>query len=185
MRPVFQIICFLLAITVPALTTRLLSGEFRSGNMQLLAASAVPPYQIALGKFFFSLFFVLVLLICTLHLPLLLLHYGTPDMGEVLCGYIGLLFAGTFFASVGLLASSLTRSAVIALIITLAILLGLFFLPTDEQTQTSALAAVSVFGHFANFARGVLDTSDLVFFLVATLFFVVLTVKVLGLRQRI
>jgi len=185
MRPVFQIICVVLLLTAPAITMRLLAGEFASGTADLLVVSRVSPVHIVLGKFLFCLCLVFILLFCTCHLPLLLVNYGTPDMGEILAGYIGLILAGAFFCSVGLFASSLTRNTAVAAVIALGGLLGLFMLPGGKDGAVSIAAALSPFTHFSNFAKGVLDTADVAYFLLGVCFFLFLTTRVLRLRRRI
>jgi len=185
MRPVFQIICVVLLLTVPAITMRLLAGEFASGTADLLVVSQVAPFQIVLGKFLFCLCLVFILLLCTCHLPLLLLNYGAPDVGEILAGYIGLLLAGAFFYSVGLFASSLTRNTAIAAVIAVGILLGLFLLPGGTNEAISVVGLLSPFTHFRGFAKGVLDTADAAYFLLGVCFFLFLTTRVLRMRRRV
>ncbi len=185
MRPVFQMICVVLLLTAPVITMRLLAGEFASGTADLLVVSPVAPVQIVLGKFLFCLCLVFILLLCTCHFPLLLLNYGGPDMGEVLAGYIGLFLAGAFFCSVGLFTSSLTRNTALAAVIALGTLLGLFFLPSGKNGAVSIAAPLSPFAHFAGFAKGVLDTADIGYFLLGVCLFLFLTTRVLRLRRRI
>ena len=185
MRPVFQIICVVLLLTAPVITMRLLAGEFASGTADLLVVSQVTPIPIVLGKFLFCLCLVLILLLCTCHFPLLLLNYGTPDVGEILGGYLGLFLAGAFFCSVGLFASSLTRNTAIAAVIAVGALLGLFMLPGGENGAVPIAEALSPFAHFGSFAKGVLDTADLAYFLLGVCFFLFMTTRVLRLRRRI
>ncbi|HUT03411.1 MAG TPA: ABC transporter permease, partial [bacterium] len=183
MRPVFQIICVVLLLTSPAVTMRLLAGEFASGTSDLLLASPITPLQIVLGKFLFCVCMVIIMLLCTCDLPLLVLHYGTPDMGAVWAGYLGLFLAGAFFCSVGLFASSLTRNAAVASVTGVGILLALLLLPGGKTFPLAA--ALSPFAHFAGFAKGVLDTSDLAYFVLGIFFFLFLTARILRLRQQI
>jgi len=185
MRPVFQIICVALLLSAPAITMRLLAGELGSGTADLLFVSPVTPLQILLGKFLFCLCLTLILLLSTCYLPLLLLNYGAPDMGEILAGYIGLLLAGAFFCSVGLFASSLTKNSAVAVVVAVGLLLGLFLLPTGTNGLGSIASAVSPFAHFSGFAKGVLDTKDAAFFLLGIGFFLFLATRVIRLRRRI
>jgi len=183
MRPVFQIVSVVLLLTSPAITMRLLAGEFASGTSDLLRVSPITPLQIVLGKFLFCLCMVIIMLVCTCDLPLLLLHYGTPDMGAVLAGYLGLFLAGSFFCSVGLFASSLTRNTALASVAGVGLLLALLLLPGGKTFPLAA--ALSPFTHFSGFAKGVLDTSDVAYFALGILFFLFLTTRILRLRQRI
>ena len=184
MRPVFQIMSVVLLLTAPAITMRLLAGEFASGTADLLLASPIKPLQIVLGKFLFCLCLLFIMLLCTCHFPLLLLNYGAPDMGEILTGYIGLFLAGAFFCAIGIFASSLTRNTAIAAVVAVGILLGLFLLPSGKNEAVSIVAALSPFTHFGSFAKGVLDTADVAYFLLGTAVFLFSTTRVLQLRRR-
>ncbi|MBN1593073.1 MAG: ABC transporter permease subunit [Candidatus Coatesbacteria bacterium] len=184
MRPIFQIMAVLVLLTAPAITMRLLAGEFSSKTSDLLFTSRITPLQIILGKFLFCVCVLIVMLVCTCQFPLLLLKYGSPDMGQMLSGYIGLILAGSLFCAIGLFASSTTSNTAIAAVIAIGILLGLFLLPSGGQDSDTAIAVLSPFTHFGSFAKGVFDTADAAYFILGALAFVLATTQVLRLRRR-
>ena len=117
---------------------------------------------------------------------------GSPapyEMGHVLGTYTILLLMGSFFLAIGCLASTLSSSQIVAGIITIAILVILFFMGfvpyyTGEGFQAVTLFHyVSIQEHLAQFARGVIDTRPIVYYLSMAAFFLFLTHLTLDFRR--
>ena len=112
------------------------------------------------------------------------------DPYPVLTSYLGVVTAGAMFLSVGLFASSLVKSQLVAWM--LALLLGLLFvLPSMLRYWVASgsfadqlVYFVSVPEHFRRyFTRGVLDTRPLVLYATVTLFCLFMTVRSLEARR--
>jgi len=166
---------------LPMITMRTYAEEKRSGTIELLLTSPVTDTEIILGKFLGAMgLYAAMLAVTLIHMGLLFL-YGTPDWKPVASGYLGLLLMGGCFLSLGLLISSLTRNQIVAGMVTFAVFLmlwvinwiGTFVGPTAQ----AVLAHVSITDHFDDFARGVIDTKHLVYYLSFISFGLFLTAK--------
>ena len=108
-RPYFFNIALISLFTLPTITMRLFSEEKKQGTVELLYTTPLSGVQIILGKFFAGLSFYVVLLIPTMLFQALLFTYGNPEFLPVLSGYIGLIFLGGAFISMGLFISLTTQ----------------------------------------------------------------------------
>lgn len=179
MRALFSIAQWMLLTVAPAISMRLLSEEYRVGTIEPLMASPVGDPAIVLGKYLAALAFLGTMLAVTL------IHVGTlelladPEYGPILTGYLGLLLTGMLYLAVGLFFSALSSSQVVAFLLTIGFFVGLHLLSSQGAAAASgalseALYSLSIPLRVNDFARGVLDTSHVVFFVASSLFFVVL-----------
>ncbi len=166
---------------LPMITMRTYAEEKRSGTMELLLTSPLTDWQIILGKFLGAMFLYAAMLGVTLIHVALLFVYGNPEWKPVLTGYLGLLLMGGCFLSVGLLISSMTKNQIVAGALTFAVFLllwvinwiGTFVGPTAQ----AVLAHLSITDHFDDFAKGVIDTKHLVYYVSFITFGLFLTAK--------
>lgn len=148
----FTVASWALFFLIPVLSMRSIADEKRQGTMTLLLTKPISPRQIITGKFLAYSSFLLLALLCTLPYVITVLFYGSPDLGAMLGGYLSLLFVGVCFIGISLLAGALTKNAIIALLISLAINF-LFFFPSFTQNHVYA------------FIRGVYYVSAVLFFI--------------------
>lgn len=159
---------------VPAVGMRLWSEERRQGTLELLFTMPITATQAILGKFIASWFFLILALALTFPVIWTVRFLGNPDMGVILCGYLGsVLLAGSYLA-ISCMTSAMTRNQVISFILSVAICLFLIlagFEPVLDmlirwapEPLVDVVSSLSVYEHFRSFQRGVIDTSDLVFF---------------------
>ena len=165
----------------PAITMRLLAEEQKLGTLELLMTSPIRDYEIVLGKFAAVVAILIATLALTLFYAMLLFWFGDPDIGPLLTGYLGIILFGSASLSVGLLASSLTSNQVVAAIVSFGVLL-LMVLTNQAADITSGVAAqvlegFSLSGHFDDFARGILDTNNVVYYLSVMAVFLFLTIR--------
>jgi ABC-2 type transport system permease protein len=160
-------------VVVPVVTMRLLAEEKRSGTLEMLITLPVRDHEVILGKFFGAWGLVLVLLLSTLLFPLFMFKWpwnlGALDTGPVASGYLGLFLFSAAAVSIGLFVSTLTESQVIAFFITWVLLLAFTFfgLAADQIGNPfvrDVAAYVSFDARLAPFARGMINTRDIVFF---------------------
>ena len=165
---------WLYLVLVPALSMRLWAEERKTGTIELFLTLPIRLGEAVLGKFLAAWFFAGIALALTFPFWLTVNFLGQPDNGVILAGYAASwLMAGAILA-IGAAVSALTKNQVIAFIVTAA----LVFILTVAGTSTvlgllrgwapeefiNAVAAASIFGHFAAITRGVVDLRDIVYF---------------------
>jgi ABC-2 type transport system permease protein len=163
------------------ITMRTYSEEKRSGTIELLLTSPVTDTEIILGKFLGVLGLYATMLAITLVHVAILFICGSPAWKPVLTGYLGLFLMGGSFLSVGLLISSLTKNQIVAGIATFSVVLMLWVINWMGSfvgpTAQAVLAHLSITDHLDDFARGVLDTKHLVYYVSFIAFGLFLTAK--------
>jgi ABC-2 type transport system permease protein len=160
---------------------RTYSEEKRSGTIELLLTSPVSDVQIILGKFFGAMGLYAAMLAVTVLYISILFFLGNPEWKPVIAGYLGLLLMGGCFIAVGLLVSSLTKNQIVAGIATFAVFLFLWVInwigESAGPTGREIVTYVSITDHFTDFARGVIDTKHVVYYLSFITFGLFLTAK--------
>jgi ABC-2 type transport system permease protein len=187
LRSFFSIAYWTLFFFIPALTMRLLSEEKRSGTIELLLTKAITDRQIVFGKFFSTLILIIIALLFTLPYVITVASIGNIDIGGVICGYLGLILMSGVYISIGLFASSITQNQIVAFLI--ALFIGIFFhlifdLLSGNMTGIigQVLNSLSLRVHFESMSRGVIDSSDLIYFL--SLIFLGLFLAEISLSKR-
>src|SRR3989344_6236782 len=102
LRPYFELLPWFLLLLAPALSMKLLTDEHKSETLELLFAHPISELEIVLGKFLGALAFFGVILLTTIGLPLTLIAYSRPDIGQLIGQYIGAIFIGATFISIGI-----------------------------------------------------------------------------------
>lgn len=175
--PLLHDLSIVLVIVMPALTMRVFAEEKRTGTYELLLTAPVRTGEIVAGKFLAAAAFTLVMVALAWIFPLILMVFGNPELGVMFAGYLGLFLLALSFVSVGLFTSSLTQNQIIAAISSFGILILLFVISWPAEAGGGVVWALlkylSLPEHFSTMTRGVIDTSDVVFFLsvVATALF--------------
>lgn len=182
-RPLFGNMSIIMLLMMPMLTMRLLSEEKKSGTIELLLSYPVKDTEIIMGKFFSAVVIFAVMLGLTIPCFILLTILGEPEWGVIASGFVGILLMGSAFIALGLWASSLTENQIIAAAISFGSLL-IFWMMGYSVNFTgpdlgSVIAYVSFLPHLYNFAKGVIDTEDMVYYIVFSLFCLFLTMRTL------
>jgi ABC-2 type transport system permease protein len=174
----------ILLFIAPFLTMRLLAEENRLGTVELLLTNPVRDAEVIIGKFLGVMAFVIVMLLFTLYFPALLFVFGSPDVGPMVAGYIGVALQAAAFVAIGLAISSMTQNQIVAAFLTFAILLVMWLSDSMSNYLGKPLADImkyiSVTSHFQDFSRGVLDSSHIIYFVsiaVAALFVAYLSLQ--------
>jgi ABC-2 type transport system permease protein len=188
MRNVFGVIPILLLLISPALTMRLLAEESRTGTLELLLTAPVKDWSVVVGKFLGALGLYVAMMFLTVLYPLILVLFrGDPDWGPIWSGYLGLLLLGMAFLSVGLLASALTSNQILSAVIALVLLLLLFiitiFTNNVPPNVGAVLAKLSIGDRYDPFTRGIVDLTDVVYFLTFTGAVLFITVQIVEARR--
>lgn len=189
----FTISPWVFLFLIPALTMRLFADEKKAGTMELLFTKPLSDLQIILAKYSAALLLLVVALIPTLLYYYSLYQLGAPpgniDSGGTFGSYIGLLFLGGAFLSIGLFASSVTDNQIVAFL--LAMFLCFFVFYGFDQ-----IAGFELFGeadlliiklgineHYVSMSRGVIDSRDLFYFISVIAFFIGATRLVIQSRK--
>jgi len=161
---------------VPAVGMRLWSEERRLGTIELLLTMPITPWQAIVGKFLASWFFLTLALACTFPIVITVMYLGDPDVGIIICGYVGSILMAGAYLSITSMTSAITRNQVVSFIISVVICLFLIlagYPPVTDMLVSWAqpwlvetVAAFSVMTHFErSFQKGILDFRDIIFFL--------------------
>jgi ABC-type transport system involved in multi-copper enzyme maturation permease subunit/ABC-type uncharacterized transport system involved in gliding motility auxiliary subunit len=175
----FPNLAFVLIVTAPIVTSRLVAEEWRSRHLDILLARPIGPAALVVGKWLAAVAFFVLLLVPTLVYSVFLAAWGAPDWPPIIASYLGaLLLVGTF-AAVGTMASALTPTAVAAG-------LGAFALLVVGQLANNVpvLRGLSVQPHLESFARGAPGLEDAIYFVTAMLAPLVVAAAWQALRRR-
>jgi ABC-2 type transport system permease protein len=151
------------------ITMRSLAEERHAGTLETLLTAPINDAQVVLAKYGATLAFNGVLWLPTLLYVGILVRYSTIDLGPVLAGYLGTLGIGAMFLAIGLLASALTRSQVVAALLSLGANFALFLVPiftfvSPTTSSESVLGYMNLWSHMEDFGRGIVDTRRLVYY---------------------
>ncbi|MEE9492121.1 MAG: ABC transporter permease subunit [Gammaproteobacteria bacterium] len=185
--PMLQTAGFLVLWIAPAITMRVLSDERRNGTLPLLLSAPIKMSDIVLGKFFGTLLFFLLLLAMMMTMPLSLYTGTTMDAGKLLSGAIGLALLFSTFTAVGIYMSSLTDQPAVAAISSFGLLLLLWIIDWSNGQRddvTQLFHYLSLQTHLESFLRGLFSSTDIIYFLLLTTLFLILTIRRLD-NQRL
>ena len=181
LRPLFSNISVVLLLVMPILTMRLFAEEKKSGTIELLLTYPVRDGEVLLGKYGAAVALYLTLLLFTGLYPGMLAYFARLEWGPLLTGYLGLTLMGASFLAVGILASSLTENQIVAAIATFGILLLFWIIGWSADfagpVWGKLLSHLSILEHFDAFAKGVIDTKDVIYYLNFTLLCLFLTLR--------
>ncbi len=185
---VFQNMVVFLLFFTPLITMRLFTEERSFKTDELLFTSPVSTTSIVAGKYFAAVFVVTVMVAGTAYIPPALYKISPIDVKPVFSAYFGILLVGMAFTSIGVFASSVTESQIVASLISFVGLLTLLVIGwLAGLFQGSSLQPVIEYAaydkHFNNLAKGILDTRDIVYFLSIPALFLFATHRVLGTSQ--
>lgn len=181
----FYLAPWLFLFLVPAVCMRFFAEEKQTGTWELIKTKPLSAWQIVLGKYFAGLLLVILALLPTIiyyiSVSYLAQPVGNVDAGQFWGSFIGLIFLAAAYTSIGIFSSSITRNQIIAFIIALVIsffmfygfdLLSSFF---SGGAEIHFLENLGIHSHYKSMSRGVIDSRDLVYFLVVCGVFLAVT----------
>lgn len=187
LQPLMYNIVVTLLFFAPLLTMKLFAEERKLGTLEMLMTKPVRDFEVVLGKFLAAFSFYMLMLVTTLVYVGVVIRFGSPDIGPIVTGYVGLLFVGAAFIALGTFASTLTENQIIAAVITFSLSLlfwilnwlsGNFGLPSE-----SIFSQISLSFHFDDFVKGVVDWRSVVFYASFIFFWIFATVKSIEVRK--
>jgi ABC-2 type transport system permease protein len=186
--PFFNLSPIIFLILIPAITMRSIAEERRTGTIELLFTRPISDFKILLAKYFAGVTLLIIALIPTIIYYISIYYLGSPvgviDSGATFTSYLGLILMGAAFVAIGIFASSLTSSQIVAFILSMFLcwifydglkLLGSFNLMGKFDF---VVQYISLSFHYDAIKRGVVDTSDIIYFIsiISLFIFAALTV---------
>ena len=185
----------ILLLTAPVMTMRLFALEKFSGTYETLMTTPVRDSQVVFAKFTGALLFFLFNWLPLLGCVLIVNHHSSDpevlDAGALASTCLGIVLIGSLFMSMGCLASALTRSQVVASMISYALGIALFILSLRSLASESfskgwageLFSYISMVEHMQQFTQGTVDTRAVVYYLSLTTLFLFMTLKVVETRR--
>lgn len=170
-------------LVVPLMTMSLLAGERRTGTLALLASTGLAPWRIVLGKYLAVLLWLSLWLLATLAMPLVVGAESTADWGKLAAATLGTALLLATLAAIGVACSAATSfpaiSAAMALIVTLVLW------TVDRGAQAAGISGgflewLTMATHLQNLLRGLVVSSDLIWFVLAIALSLILATRRLG-----
>ena len=170
-----------LLIAVPLLTMRMFSEERKTGTEQLVLTSPVSITGVVLGKFLAAMAVITIALIISFMYFGILCYFESPNILVVLVAMLGFLLISGTAVSIGMFASSITESQVIAGVLTMGFLIITLFVPD----LNIGLPDIAIMSFYQNFPSGVIKLSDVVGPVSLALMFIAFTIIVMQRRKLV
>jgi ABC-2 type transport system permease protein len=170
-------VCYIFFI--PAITMRLWSEEKKSGTIEILFTLPLGYSAVIFGKFLSAMAFLAIALSITFPIALTVIFTASPDAVMIFGGYMGALFMGSCYISMGLFISWQFDDQIIAFLVTLFCCFFLYMLGYQPVLQffgplKSLAAYLSVSWHFDSLYKGLLDSRDIIYFILFSSLFLYL-----------
>ena len=189
LRPFFSGFPLAFILVIPVLTMKAWAEEKKLGSVELLFTLPFTEWELVLGKFFTCFTLLLVLVALTLPVPLSLLPLGYFDPGVIFAEYAGVLLLGATAISLGLFLSGISKTQAAAFLGSAVVLTTVMLVNNFTQGMSPGIAGflnfISLSYHYESFSRGLLDSRDIVFFLLCTGGFLFMNTQVLIFRKWI
>lgn len=188
LRPMLDLLPWLLLFLVPAVTMRALAEDARSGIIEVVLAQPITELELLIGKYLGQVLFLWIALAATITIPLGLAFGAHIDIGILIAQYLGAALLAAGLAGIGVWSSSVTKNQVTAFIVGVLVMFALVLVGLDPllvglpAALGDVAASLGVLPHFQQIARGVIDLRDAVYFV--TLAAVFLALAYLGLAGR-
>lgn len=193
MSTLFTMAPFVFMFLIPAITMRTFAEEKRDGTIEFLLTKPISDWQLILGKFFSSFILVVFALLPTLvyyySISLLGDPEGNIDSAAVAGSYIGLLFLGAVFTSLGIFSSSISNNQIVAFILAFFLCFlvyqGFYYLSTLKvwETYSSIVDQLGIQYHYDSLSKGLIDSRDVVYFISIIVIMLLSTRLVIGSRK--
>jgi ABC-2 type transport system permease protein len=181
-------------LAAPIITMRLYALEKSTGTFETLMTAPVGDFQVVAAKFAAAIIFYIVMWLPMAACLFIVRHLTSQtralDAGTIVGMYLGTFLVGCLFLALGCFASAISRSQMAAAMISFVLGVSLFALgflaeaiPVVAQWQTQVLSYFGLFEQMHDFARGVVDTRAVIFYVSLTLFFLFLTLRAVESRR--
>ena len=168
-RPLYGNMNVILLFLAPFITMRLFAEEKKLQTIQLLMTAPLSLTEIIVGKFLSAFLLVATMMSLTIVYPIVLVIFGNPDIGAIVTSYIGTLLLSSCYIATGVLFSAMTENQIVAGALTFAA--GLFVWLINWASQSAGpvfsdfLDYLSLIQHYNNFSQGIIESTDVIFYL--------------------
>lgn len=181
---------FILVFTVPILTMKVIADERRLKTDQLILTSPISVGKIVMGKFLaLATIFIIPILVMCLY-PIILSQFGTMPFKTAYTNIFGLFLYGLAFIAIGMFISSITESQVISAILSIVVLLLGYLMgsltsmiSSDGNIITTILGCFDLYTPMTNFLSGIIEISDVVYYISLVVVFLFLTCQSIQKRR--
>ncbi|WP_103070521.1 gliding motility-associated ABC transporter substrate-binding protein GldG [Aquimarina sediminis] len=197
LSPFFKIAPWILLCLIPAVTMRSFSEENKQGTLEVLLTKPIKSWHIIIGKYLGSLSLIIIALVPSVLYIITIYQLGNPvgnlDLGSIIGSYIALMLLISTYTAIGIFSSSITSNQIVSFLISIFLCFIFYFGFSGLATYNllGAANAIEQLGmqlHYERMSQGVLDTRDILYFIMSTAFFVFLTIIILrkgNFRQKI
>ena len=182
----FSAIPFLSILAIPALTM----GQWEAGGFLFDESLPLSESQLVVGKWLGAFTCSCLMLVPGIGVPITVSFFGSLDLAQFWAGYFGM---GLFMAAgcgLGVLLCSVSPGAVSAYLlsgVTLAIFNSIHLLPRFFSLSLwlrQLCQNLSFAWHFDSAGKGIIDSRDMVFYLVVTVVLLKIAAGILKARRR-
>ena len=182
----FYLAPWLFLFLCPAVTMRLFAEEKQTGTWELIITKPISKLHIVLGKFLAAWILVLIALLPTIIYYLTVIYLAEPvgnvDAGAFWGSFIGLIFLAAIYVAIGTFASSLSTNQIVSFVV--AVVLSFFFFYGFEVLagffssgkSIQLLDVLGIHSHYKSMSRGVIDSRDVIYFVLLSVGFLAGTV---------
>ena len=182
-RNLFASMRIVLLLILPILTMRLFAEERKLRTFEFLMTSPIRINDIVVGKFISVFVIYLGLLSLTSLVPTVLMLFSDFDWNPIWTGYLGMVLLGALFIAVGIFASAVTENQIVAAFVSFGLLLTIWLISGlgslfGDTPAGRVISYISYMEHYDRLVRGLIDTSDLVYFMSGLVLMLFLTHRV-------
>ena len=193
LRGFFGILPWFVVIFAALVTMRSWAEEQQENTYEMLLTFPMRDWELVVAKFLATYLFLCVGIVATITLPIMLFVLGEPDAGPIVSGYLGAFLVAAMWCAAGVFFSSLTRSQLLAAIVSFVLGLMSLFLGIAQVAEvidgkvaglgTIVGSMIGTWSHFDALGRGVVEVVDVLFFLSWTAVFLYLNTLYVGMRR--
>ncbi|PHS72426.1 MAG: ABC transporter permease [Cycloclasticus sp.] len=178
--PLFGNSAIILLLITPLLTMRVISDERRNKTISLLFSAPISITEIVLGKFLAIFAFLLIILFSIALMPLSLLTVGDLDIGKLAACLLAMALLMASFNALGLYMSAIASQPTVAAVGSFGALLLLWIIDwagSNSGNSSSLFEYISIMRHFENLLRGLINTTDIIYFILFIASFLILSIR--------
>ena len=170
------------------LTMRLLAEERQTGTIVLIDSSPLADWQVVGGKYLSAMVVLTTMVLLSVYMPALVFVNGKVSYGHIFAGYTGLLLVSASIAAIGMFASTVSSSQLVAgfitTVITVSLLLMWLVAKVADPPLKDLFSYLSFFDrHYRGFMRGQINSEDVVYYLSICFLFLTGSTRFLAMRR--
>jgi len=170
----------LFIILIPLLTMKSWVDDKKFRTDELLLTMPYTEFELVLAKYISVISTIIFMFILSIITPLSLIPFGNFDSGIILSSYIGLFLYACASVSICVLISCIVSGSIISWLLSATILIIL----SGSVINNNSLFSIILFSnHMESFSRGLINLSDIFFFLLIITFPLYLSSRIIIVRR--